>query len=87
MINIICFKNPAQACYQIPYEILRIHNPVFFYILWNTASIQLGSLYNLSHIDQGDGPLGYIFGIGNKPRLPHENPEPSVFGNRVKENY
>lgn len=47
----------------------------------------LSSLYNLGHVRRGDGPLGYIFGIGNKPRLPHENPEPSVFGNRVKENY
>ena len=47
----------------------------------------LGSLYNLGHVVQGDGLLGYIFGIGNKPRLPHDDPKPNPFGNSVKEHY
>ena len=47
----------------------------------------LGSIYNLAHVKRGDGTLGYIFGIGNKPRLPHDAPRPSPFGNSVKENY
>lgn len=47
----------------------------------------LGSLYNLGHQHRGGGPLGYIFGVGNTPRLPHDDPQPNPFGNSVKESY
>lgn len=40
----------------------------------------LGTLYNLGHEKRGEGIGGYIFGIGNTPRLPHPSPEANDFG-------
>ena len=47
----------------------------------------LGTLYNLGHEIRGEGILGYIFGIGNKPRIPHSNPQANPFGLDVEKYY
>lgn len=47
----------------------------------------LRTTYNLEHEIRGKGIMGYIFGIGNKPRIPHSNPQPNSFGLKVEKNY
>ena len=47
----------------------------------------LGTLYNLGHEERGKGILGYVFGIGNTPRIVHSNPQGNDFGAAVKSNY
>lgn len=47
----------------------------------------LGTLYNLGHEERGKGILGYVFGIGNTPRIVHSNPHGNDFGAAVKSNY
>lgn len=49
----------------------------------NDAAI-LGTLYNLGHEKRGSGILGYVFGIGNEPRVPNKNPKANEFGNDVE---
>ena len=51
----------------------------------NDSSI-LGTLYNLGHEKRGKGFMGYMFGVGNQPRVPHVNPEANEFGCDVSEN-
>ena len=47
----------------------------------------LASLYNLGHEQRGEGMLGYVFGIGNKPRNINNNPQSNEFGEDVLQSY